>query len=272
MNSSNDCNRSGASAKTTSSRSGERGYALIAVICIVGVLAVIALVLTERARVGISTASAFLEETRDLYGVQAGIASAERALAGKSDLGKDGQARLELTWDERHLNILLTDQARKIDVNRASARQLAEGFEALGFSAEDAAALAARTIDWRDSDDHPQPRGAEADAYLAAGLLSQPRNDRFVSLDEVGTLIGMPPDGSKELHEQFVVTRSIVAPPPISALNKAGLDRTIPEAATSDGLTRSADVTRGTWDFDVEVRVRRGGEDVERGYFGVLSE
>jgi general secretion pathway protein K len=182
--------------------------------------------------------------------------------------------RLELMWDARHLDILIADQSKKIDVNRASAQKLAEGFEALGFDAQKAAALAARAIDWRDPDDKPQPRGAEADAYAAAGLLSPPRNDRFVSLDEVGTLLGMPPDGNAKLRERFAVTRALVpiAQAPAGAVSMAGLDRQAPAAAASDGITRAADVAQGTWDFDVEVRVRRDGEEVERVHLGASSD
>src|SRR5689334_15086367 len=124
--SSRGCNRSGCLAMTSSRKRGEHGYALIAVVGIVGVLAVIAMALTDRARVGASAASEFLEETRDLYAVQSGIALAERTLAGRPDMAKDGQLRLELMWDERQLDVLITDQFRKIDVNRASAQRLAE--------------------------------------------------------------------------------------------------------------------------------------------------
>lgn len=279
MSSSNACNRSGFSARITSRRRGarglrdERGYALIAVVGIVGVLAVIAMALTERARVGESAASDFLEETRDLYAVQAGIAAAERALAGKPDLGKEGQLRLELTWDGRTLDILVTDQAKKIDVNRASAQHLAEGFSALGFAPEDAATLAGRTIDWRDPDDRAQPRGAEAADYVAAGLLSTPRNDRFVSLDEVGTVVGLPADSGTQLPVRFVVTRVLfpLAPDAASVANIAGMDRQTP-TALSDGLTRAADAAAGTRGFDVEVIVRREGEPVESAHYGVLQD
>jgi type II secretory pathway component PulK len=271
MSSSNVCNRSGSSARITSRRRGargpqdERGYALIAVVGIVGVLAVIAMALTERARIGASAASDFVEETRDLYAVQAGIATAERALAGKLDLGKEGQLRLELTWDERTLDILVTDQAKKIDVNRASVRQLAEGFAALGLAPEEAATLAARTIDWRDPDDRAQPRGAEAADYAAAGRFSIPRNDRFVSLDEVETVAGMPADIATRLLARFVVTRVLapIAPDGTDVANLLGMDRKMP-AVPSDGLTRTADAAAGTRGFDVEVVVRREGESVER--------
>lgn len=232
-------------------------------------LAVIAMALTERARIGASGVSNFLEETRDLYASQAGIATAERALAGKPNLGKEGQLRLELTWDDRTLEILVTDQARKIDVNRASAQQLAEGFAGLGFDAEESATLAARIIDWRDPDDRAQPRGAEAVDYAAAGLLSTPRNDRFVSLDEVGTVIGVSADSGARLYEQFVVTRTLT--PPASAANRVRIDRQIP-TISSDGLTRSADATAGARGFDVEVRVRREGEPIERAHRGALQD
>jgi general secretion pathway protein K len=276
MSSSNACNRSGSSARASSRRReergprDERGYALIAVVGIVGVLSVIAMALTERARVGASAASDFLEETRDLYAVQAGIAHAERALAAKPDLGKEGQLRLELIWDGRTLDIVVTDQARKIDANRASAQQLAEGFAALGFASEESATLAARTIDWRDPDDHTQPRGAEAADYAAAGLLSTPRNDRFVSLDEVGTVIGLAASSDARLPEPFVVTRALAPTGPhnASAPNMAGMNRQTP-AVPSDGLTRSTDViARG---FDAEISVGRERERTKRAYFGELQ-
>lgn len=264
MSSSSACNRSGSSARISSrSRTdGERGYALIAVVGIVGVLAVIAMALTERARIGASAASEFVEETRDLYAVQAGIALAERTLAGKPDLGKEGELRLELTWDDRHVDILIIDQARKIAVNRASLQQLADGFLSIGFTRDDALTLAARTIDWRDPDDRPLPRGAEADDYLATGLLTVPRNDRFVSLDEIGTILGMTPDASGELHEQFWVGREIssTAAAPGRALTVPGLTRQISEAAPSDGLTRSADVNQGANEIEFELRVHRDRE------------
>ena len=277
MSSSNACNRSGSSARISSrscgacSERGQRGYALIAVVGIVGVLSVIAMALTERARVGASAASDFLEETRDLYAVQAGIATAERALASKPDLDKEGQLHLELTWDERTLDILVTDQAKKIDVNRASAQQLAEGFAVLGFGPEEAATLAARTIDWRDADDRPQPRGAEAADYAAAGLLSTPRNDRFVSLDEVGTVFAPPADSGARLYARFVVTRVLapVAPHAAGAANMVGMDRQVP-TTPSDGLTRAADATDGTRGFDVEVSVHRGSESAKRRYAGAF--
>jgi hypothetical protein len=279
MSSSNACKLSGSSARISSRRrdargpEDERGYALIAVVGIVGVLSVIAMALSERARVGASAASDFLEETRDLYAVQAGIAAAERALAGKPDLGKEGQLHLELTWDERTLDILVTDQARKIDVNRASAQQLAEGFAALGFGPEEAATLAARTIDWRDPDDRAQPRGAEAADYAAAGLLSTPRNERFVSLDEVGTVIGLPADSGAHLLRQFVATQVLVpiASRSASASDMTGMDRQTP-TASSDGLTRSADAGASAWGFDVEVNLRREGEPAERAHRGALHD
>lgn len=279
MSSSNACNRSGSSAKTTSRRCSRRGprdehgYALIAVVGIVGVLAVIAMALNERARVGASAASDFLEETRDLYAAQAGLAFAERVLASKPDLGKEGQLHLELTWDERTLDILVTDQAKKTDVNRGSAQQLTEAFAALGLAPEEAATLAARTIDWRDPDDRPEPRGAEAADYAAAGLLSTPRNDRFVSLDEVGTVIGLPADSGARLYGHFVVTRVLVptAPQIGRAPNMIGMSRQAP-TTPSDGLTRSADAAADTRGFDVEVNVDRTGESTKRRYVGALPD
>lgn len=273
MNSSSGSMRCGASARNSSS-SRERGFALVAVISIIGILAVIAMALTERARVGTSTAAALLDETRDLFAVQAAIAKAERALAEHPDLGKESQLRLDLVWDKRHLDTVITDKAGKIDVNRASSHQLAEGFKALGLDAGDAATLAARTIDWRDPDGHPEPNGAEADEYLAAGFLSPPRNDRFVSLDELETVLGMPRDVPLTLQEGFTVTRPILPTAPFraNALSTPGLSQQMSGTAASDGLTRSADVSAGARAFDVEVRLRRDGSEAERDYLSVRQQ
>lgn len=109
---------------------------------------------------------------------------------------------------------------------------------------------------------------AEAADYLAAGLLFQPRNDRFVSLDEITTVLGMEPDSREKLRERFVVTHAIgaTAPTSIRTIRMTGLARQMPEAAQSDGLTRSADVEPSALEFDVELRVARNREQTARAY------
>ncbi len=130
------------------------------------------------------------------------MTAAVRAIALKSEFDGEGQLRLEATVGDRRLKILATDDSRKIDVNRAFTTEIAEGFTAQGADAMTAQTLSRRVIDWRDADEQPQPGGAEAADYLTAAIPAMPRNDRFVSLDEIETVMGMPLEIAARLPDQ----------------------------------------------------------------------
>ena len=84
-------------------------------------------------------------------------------------------------------------EAGKIDINAAPQR-LVEGLIATADDGTlvDPAALAAAILDWRDPDSHTRPLGAENPEYRAAGLEHGAGDRAFLSVDELGRVLGMP--------------------------------------------------------------------------------
>lgn len=95
-------------------------------------------------------------------------------------------------FDGTRIDIAVTDEEGKLNLNRADPLLL-EGFlKALGETPESARQLAGTIIDWRDADDLAQPTGgAEAADYAAAGLPYGPSNQSFQTLGEVQRVLGM---------------------------------------------------------------------------------
>lgn len=82
------------------------------------------------------------------------------------------------------------EEAGKVDINTAPPELLAGLVAALGVDADDAPALAAAIVDWRDADDSPLPGGAERADYEAAALPRLPRNGPFRSIQELQGVMG----------------------------------------------------------------------------------
>ena len=80
--------------------------------------------------------------------------------------------------DGRELRYGIRDEASKLNINAATVDQL---LALPGMTEEAADAI----IDWRDSDDDPQPYGAEAAYYAAIVPPYTPKNGPFESLDEL---------------------------------------------------------------------------------------
>jgi len=86
------------------------------------------------------------------------------------------------------------DAGVALNLNRAGEDELRRLFIALRVDAGAADRLAQAIADWRDPDDFHRLRGAERDAYLAAGAAALPRNGPFQSLAELLDVRGMTPD------------------------------------------------------------------------------
>ncbi|MCJ9430032.1 general secretion pathway protein GspK [Kordiimonas marina] len=91
-----------------------------------------------------------------------------------------------------HVDVEVEYETGKININRASYDVLSALFAAEGEPADDAYALAARIIDWRDKDDIVFGTGAEQAEYEAAGLTVGPRNGPFEKVGELKYLLGLP--------------------------------------------------------------------------------
>lgn len=89
------------------------------------------------------------------------------------------------------VEVRISDESGKIDLNAAPASLLAGLFKALDVPDAEALALADAVVDWRDADSLRSLHGAERDDYVAAGRPSGPANAPFQSIAELRQVLGM---------------------------------------------------------------------------------
>jgi general secretion pathway protein K len=99
----------------------------------------------------------------------------------------DSQTHL-IPWPGASSKVRVRSESGRIDLNRAPRELLAGLFSEL-FADADPNALADAVIDWRDSDDRPEPAGAELNTYIQAGYRYGPPNDPFDSVNELSQVI-----------------------------------------------------------------------------------
>ena len=194
-------------------RGKEDGFVLVSVVMVLAaVSAVLATAILQ------SRANAALVRTRaDLALLQGMADGVVRLLAYDLAVGRTYRATgLGLPEDGtpiacplgggRTLTLSLEDQGRLIDLNQTPRPALEEAFARLGLPDRTALALSAEIVDYRDSDDVPEPNGgAELAQYRARGLAYGPRNGPFLSADEIGRLPSMTPEIAGRLQPALTV-------------------------------------------------------------------
>jgi general secretion pathway protein K len=137
--------------------------------------------------------------------------------------------------EEATVTIAIQDEAGKVDINLGNERLLAAALQAAGASASEISSVIDRLVDFRDRDNLPRPGGAEEVDYRAAGLKHGPKNEEFVSIDELEQVLGFPPNLLRQLrpyvtvHSRVTGIDTTVAP---LALLRALLARELGDAQT----------------------------------------
>lgn len=174
-------------------RDGETGYTLVAVLWALAVIGALALLALSGAREKTQIATNIAEAERARALALAGIAYARQALTGPTiaeSWPNDGRLP-DLDLDSGGISVTLGDETGRIDLNTADPRLLEGLFAAAGVDPGDAAALAERISDFRDTDDTPGPGGYEAQNALLAGAGGPPKNAPFDHVRELRTVPGI---------------------------------------------------------------------------------
>jgi len=272
----------------------QTGVALIIVLWILILVTVATSSFALMARMDMLEANTLLSSTQARMAAESGINLAVVALRETDDeqrLMADGRVYTRVL-DGILIEIEITDERGKLDINAADELTLIELFTGHGLDAAYAEELAAATLDWRDSDDAERVNGAELDAYEMAGLQVGPANRPFMMVEEFLQVIGMPfelyrsmepgltvharsavpnaafapmealvalPDVSFEDAAAFVEERNELEPGDMMNLQVGGSGFVI---ANARGLTYSirskATMPNGVWD-QIEATVRLGG-------------
>ncbi|MFA7320848.1 MAG: type II secretion system protein GspK [Dokdonella sp.] len=170
-----------------------RGVAFVLVMWVIAMLSILLGSFALIARTESMQSRHLFDTTTARYAAEAGINLAVYGLSKSDPTQKwvaDGRP-YSIVFDGVELEISLTDDSGKIDINAADPVALKSLFVGAGVEEAKAEELADAIQDWRDPDDQTGLHGAEQGDYRAAGLPYSPRNAPFETLSEIQQVFGM---------------------------------------------------------------------------------
>lgn len=274
----------------------QKGVALVIVLWILLLVTITTSAFTLMARMDSLEAHTILWSTKARLAAEAGMNMAVLSLRDPDEtlrLIPDGRPFLVQYHDAR-VEIQVTDERGKLNLNSASEPELWQLFFANGLEEEQAALLTDAVMDWKDLDELTRPNGAELPEYEAAGYQVGPGNRNFVMVEELLQVIGMPwelfqqiqpgltvwsdsrtvnpafapveallalPDMTRELADEFVQARH-----ELESLNDLNLSLPSGQVAMAQGrgltysIVAKATLPNGVWD-QIEATIRLGGNE-----------
>lgn len=172
----------------------DRGFALIAVIWVLAFLSLASALFARALQTHLAAARALQAKTEARQLAESGVNLAILALLQRpaADAQRPAEpAAFTCRAQERGLlDITISDEAGKIDLNTSSEALLAALITGLGVPRADAVAKAAAISDYRDADSVRGADGAENDEYTAAGRTG-PKNAAFEHTGELADVLGL---------------------------------------------------------------------------------
>jgi len=188
----------------------QHGIALIVVMWILVLLTIVVGTYAVLARTEAMQSRFLFDTTRARYAAEAGIHRAAYEMRN-SDIETrwvpDGRP-YPIDFGAAEVEIRITDESGKIDLNTSNAELLSNLFISRGMEETEAWHLADAIEDWRDEDELPRLYGAELSEYESAGYPYGPADAPFGSVDELQQVIGMSWDLFKELEPMLTVHSS----------------------------------------------------------------
>ncbi len=186
-------------------RRGQSGSVLLAVLWMSGVVMWVAFMIAADRKLKTQEDLQALGRIQGLHLAEGGVYEALARMVGQakdaprltSEEDKswrpDGVAR-EVRYPRGRALVRVELEAAKLNVNTADAPSLVKTFMKAGLDQGRAEILAARVIDFRDSDEVRLPNGAEKEEYRTMGLDHLPLDAPMKSLDQILLVPGMGPD------------------------------------------------------------------------------
>lgn len=171
----------------------QKGVALVLVLWITLLVTIASGAFAMMARMDQLEANTLLSGTQARMAAEAGIQLTAAALRDTDDLYRpvgDGRP-YEYIFDGIHVEIRITDERGKLDLNAVEEPTLVTLFLNNGLDLDAAELLAAAILDWRDPDELERVNGAELESYEAAGLPVGPANRPFMMTAELLQVLGM---------------------------------------------------------------------------------
>lgn len=173
--------------------SSERGFVIVAVLWILvalSALATIFAVYLSNSAQALAVTDAGLQ-TEALVSASLELTTYQLLLAGDKARPAPGSFRFRL--DNAEVLVTFTSEAARVDLNFASKEMLANLFAVLGADQKVASESADRIVGWRTPPKADAANEEEA-LYGAAGLAYSPRQSSFTHVNELGLVLGVPPE------------------------------------------------------------------------------
>lgn len=206
----------------------ERGVALLLVLWVTALLGILLGGYVVIARTDSLQTRHLVDATRARYAAEAGIARAVFELRRADPLTRwvpDGRP-YEIEFEGAKVEIAITDESGKVDINAADEAILYALFNAVAGDDMRARQLAAAVLDWRDADDLVRPEGAEEPDYEAAGLDYGPSQAGFTTIGELQQVLGMDYELYRRIEPLITVYSRM--PRPNAAYASAGVIQALP--------------------------------------------
>ena len=177
-------------------RARARGIAFMLVLWVIAMLSIMLGSFALVARTENLQSRHLFDSTQARYAAEAGLNLAIYELRKTDPAAALDRRRTpyRFGYGDAEIEIAITDDSGKIDINSASGDLLTNLFMGRGVPMEQAQALSDAIQDWRDPDDLKHPNGAESADYKAAGLSYTPKNAPFDTVSELQQVFGMTYD------------------------------------------------------------------------------
>jgi general secretion pathway protein K len=200
-----------------------RGVAFIVVLWVIALLTVLLGSFTLLARTEALQARHLFDGASARFAAEAGLHRAVLELSNP-DLATrwigDGRS-YAFDFGEATVEVQLTDESGKIDINAADELALTALFESAGLDMDAVQRLVDAVLDWRDPDDLVRAFGAERDDYAAAGYPYGPSNRPFATVEELQQVMGMTHDLFRRIEPAITVHSGNARPNPVFATFEA---------------------------------------------------
>ena len=184
-----------------------KGVALLLVLWVTVLLTVIAGSFALSSRTESVQATIVFGTTKARYLAEAGLHRAVYELRNPDPEARwmaDGRV-YKMQYGGAEIEISLTDETGKIDLNLASPELLIGLFASLGMSEEEAFMYSDRIVDWRDNDNIAGLNGAEDDDYEAEGYKYGAKDAMFDTVPELQQVMGIDYDMYRKLEDAVTV-------------------------------------------------------------------
>lgn len=185
----------------------QSGIAFVVVLWVLALLAILLGSFALLSRTEHLQARHLFDSTQALYAAEAGVNRAIYELMQPDPETRwlpDGRAYV-FDFEAAEVEVKITDESGKIDLNAADQQTLDLLFQSLGVDPVDSARLADAILDWRDPDDLVMPNGAEDDDYEAAGLGYGAADAPFTTVSELQQVLGMDYELFKQVEPGVTV-------------------------------------------------------------------